>query len=71
MADSFISESFSIPEDMIFVTASATAILEAAAEFIIAHGVLSPIDIASPVEEKKLERVTELSATGTCQGPTI
>ena len=42
---------------MIFVTASATAILEAAAEFIMAHGVLSPIDIASPVEEKKLEEL--------------
>ena len=40
-------------------------------ELIIAQGVFSPIAIASPVEEEKLERVTELSATGTCQGPTI
>ena len=66
-----MSESCSIPEDIMFVTASPTAILEAAFELIIAQGVFSPIAIASPVEEKKLERVTELSATGTCQGPTI
>ena len=43
-----MSDKLETPDGNIFVTASATEILAAAAGFNIAEGVLSPIDIASP-----------------------
>ena len=51
------SYSLDIPEGNIFVTASATEILAAAAGFIIAAGVLSPMDIASPETPAKPDLV--------------
>ena len=47
-AESLMSDKLETPDGNIFVTASATEILAAAAGFNVAKGVLSPIDIASP-----------------------
>jgi len=53
------------------VSASPTARRAEAAALLMATGVRSPMDIASPVYTSNAVAVTAQSATGTCHGPTI
>ena len=70
-ADKQMSSILSTLAAAILVIASPMAMRAEAALDKIASGVLSPIAIASPVYPENPEAVTETSATGVCQGPTI